>query len=60
MPVNLKPAPRAKNFLAPLSSLSLKNPALNAKESSYVYSAPNDHVNSRNSSLNPPGASEKD
>jgi len=34
VPVNLNPAPRAKNFLAPLSSLSLKKPALKAKESS--------------------------
>ena len=34
VPENLKPAPRAKNFLAPLSSLSLKYPALKAKESS--------------------------
>ena len=31
---NLNPAPRAKNFRAPLSSLSLKYPALSAKESS--------------------------
>ena len=46
VPENLKPAPRAKNFLAPLSSLSLKYPALKAKESSYTYSAPRAQVNS--------------
>ena len=28
----LNPAPKDKNFLAPLSSLSLKYPALNANE----------------------------
>ena len=36
----LNPAPIEKNFLAPLITLSLKYPNLNANESCYKYSAP--------------------
>ena len=56
----LKPAPKEKNFRAPLSSFSLKYPARRAKESWYKYSALKAQVNSSNSSLKPPGASPKD
>ena len=60
MLLNLNPEPNVTYFRAPLKSLSLKYPALKAKEFSYIYSTPKAHVYSLNSSLKPSGASPND